>query len=189
MTVRSQASNTQKWHRGFFATRLGNPRNPFSVQTFSFLGASATACGVAPRGLSRLMASGWPPEPPAFAMLAAPAVGFSDRLSAAPTISTSSFALSPATAGVLFLRFASSPAELRVGCKCFTCPHLCASTPSCMHDQWLSPSLLGLPDTRSPRTRPRPCSHHYPLRSHCAPLVPCILDSLGACRTFMHDGF
>ena len=86
MTVRSQASNTQKWHRGFFATRLGNPRNPFSVQKFSFLGASATACGVAPRGLSRLMASGWPPEPPASAMLAAPAVGFSDRLSAAPSI-------------------------------------------------------------------------------------------------------
>ena len=59
--------NTQNVNRGFSATRLGNPRNPISVQkSVQFLGASATACGVAPRrGLSRLMASGWPPELPA----------------------------------------------------------------------------------------------------------------------------
>ena len=88
-------------NRGFLAIRLGNPRNPFSVQKFNFLGASATACGVAPRGLSRLTARGWPPEPPAAPPLAGSCLSASPTASAASASPSSAAALSPAFAGVL----------------------------------------------------------------------------------------
>ena len=65
MTVGSQASNTQMRLGDFSPSGWAIPATPSLFKNSSFLGAPATACGVAPRGLSRLMASGWPPELPA----------------------------------------------------------------------------------------------------------------------------